>query len=455
MVARWPVAIRFLLGAALLALAPSAVHAQGGVIVTPEGIFKLFRFDDPTGQLHRQRVNAARAGFDQQLGRASKLRKVSLTALEAEIGKSLEANRQLTPAMLHLAGLTRVQYIFFYPETKEVVLAGPAEGWVEDGAGRTVGIDSGRPTILLEDLIVALRAYAPAARKSPTISVSIDPTKEGLRNMQQFLVRLGGNVRPTDAPMIVDGLKTNLGLQQVSIRGVSPKTHFAQVLVEADYRMKLIGIGLENPNVGITSYVAKANPAAVASNALKRWYFVPNYDCVRLSEDGMAAEMVGNGVKLVGADELVAADGTRHAAGKEDMASVGFTKSFTDKYGQLAAKVPVYAQLRNCIDLAIVAAHIRQSGFADLAGWTMPVFGSEERYAVETRNSPVQVETAVNAIWKGSRLTTPVGGGVNIQAHLALKPEHVLADTSGVLKRTHYTTHTTQPKLAPGQWWWD
>jgi len=445
------IACRFLYCAvfALALVVPVAAFGQGGVIVEADGVLRLVRFDDPNGALHKQRVAAARAALDQKIGRASKLRKVSLTALEAEIGKSLAENRQLSDAMKHLAGLTRVQYVFFYPETKEIILAGPAEGWVEDRAGRVVGVESGRPTLLLEDLIVALRAYGPSQSKSRVISVSIDPTQEGLRDMQQFLMRLGA-VRPSDAPRIVDGLKTSLGLQKVSIRGVSPRTHFAQVLVEADYRMKMIGIGLENPGVGIVSYVAKANPAAVAQNALKRWYFVPNYECVKMSEDGLAAELVGDGVKLVGADEVVAADGTRRAAAQEDSASAAFTKSFTDKYGKLAAKVPVYGQLRNCIDLAIVAAHLRQSGIADQAEWQMPIFGSEEKLPVETRNSPVQVETAVNAVWKGNRLTTPVGGGVNIQAHKAL--EVPLADADGALKEKRYTT---KPQLAPGQWWWD
>ena len=27
-----------------------------------------------------------------------------------------------------LAGLTSVQYVFYYPETKDIVIAGPAEG---------------------------------------------------------------------------------------------------------------------------------------------------------------------------------------------------------------------------------------------------------------------------------------------------------------------------------------
>ena len=84
-------------------------------------------------------------------------------------------------------------------------------------------------------------------------------------------------------------------------------------MVEADYRMKLIGIGLEQPPVRLKSYVARANPRQIARNALQRWYFVPDYQCVRVSDDALAMELVGEGVKLVGEDEVVAKDGSRAA----------------------------------------------------------------------------------------------------------------------------------------------
>ena len=62
--------------------------------------------------------------------------------------------------------------------------------------------------------------------------------------------------------------------------------------------MGMIGIGLERPNVRITSYVSRASAATVRKNALKRWYFVPDYQCVRVSDDNLAMEVVGEGVKL-------------------------------------------------------------------------------------------------------------------------------------------------------------
>ena len=44
---------------------------------------------------------------------------------------------------------------------------------------------------------------------------------------------------------VVQSFKEALGPQTVKVKGISPKTDFARVLVEADYRMKLIGLELE------------------------------------------------------------------------------------------------------------------------------------------------------------------------------------------------------------------
>ena len=151
--------------------------------------------------------------------------------------------------MRNLAGLLRVHYVFLYPDSKDIVIAGPAEGWINDGFGRPVGLSSGRPVIRLEDLVVALRAFPPAGTATRLIGCSIDPTKEGLAAMQQFLRQIGSTATPNDTQFIVNGLQSSLGPQTVSVNGVSPKTHFAMVLVEADYRMKLIGIGLEKPPI--------------------------------------------------------------------------------------------------------------------------------------------------------------------------------------------------------------
>jgi hypothetical protein len=424
-----------------------------GVVINAEGVLSIKRQLDATGTLDRQRRLEAVAALGRDLARPSKLRKISLNRLEQAVARELAAGHGPSDEMLYLAGLTSLQYVFYYPDSQDVVIAGPAEGFMLDALGRPVGIVSGQAVLQLEDLIVALRAFGPDGKKAGTIGCSIDPTPEGLARMQQFLGQIGGRAVPSDTSRIISGLQKSLGLQQVTIKGISPNTHFASVLVEADYRMKLIGIGLETPPVRISSYVDRASPSSVARNALQRWYFVPDYESVRVSDDGTAIELVGQGVKLVNADEVVRADGTRQASGRADGASRQFVESFTQKYAQLSRKVPVYAQLRNLIDMLIATAYIQQQDFYGQAGWSMEVFGDEKRIPVAVYAAARQVDTAVNAIWKGNVLMTPIGGGVHIEPLRAISAEHVQPDEDGSVAAARDRVQVTN--LADGQWWWD
>ena len=439
---------------AMCLFASSALAQQGnGVVVDADGVLRTRVFYDHTGALARQRLAAARAALAPELARPSKLRKVSLTRLEAIVAERLATGQGITDDMRYLAGLTRIRHVFVYPETGDVVIAGPAEGYMPNAAGRVVGMHTGRAVLELEDMVAALRAFPPSGQRTEALVVSIDPTQEGLSRMRRFLMAISGRVTPADAGRIVAGLKESLGLQNVRIEGISPKTHFAQVMVEADYRMKLIGIGLEKPPVKITSYVARANPRSVARNALQRWYFTPNYDCVRVSDDELAMELEGEGVQLVSEDQLVQTDGGRVRSTRVDRASQMFVRSFTQKYPELAAKEPVYAQLRNLIDMAIVAAFIQKYDYYGQTGWNMEVFGDEQRFPIETYPEPKQVETAVNAVWKGSTLMTPVGGGVRIQPLLALSSEYLQVDEEGELKELRQRVGIQG--VPKDRWWWD
>jgi uncharacterized protein DUF1598 len=450
------------LGAAALLGGSQAAQAQlftpnAGVAVDPKGVLRVNVVPDPTGELTRKQIEAGKAALNAKVAQKSPLRKVSLKRLEQALAKHLETGRPATDEMKYLAGLTRIQHVFFYPDEQEIVLAGPAEGWAQDLAGRVIGVNTGRPLVELQDLVTALRAFRPGGNGVGMIGCSIDATPEGLARMQAFLRQIGTGADPSNpeyTQFIVDGLRDNLGLQKVRIDGVPPDTHFAQVMVEADYRMKLIGIGLEIPPVKIMSYVDRADPSSVSRNAMQRWWFVPDYKCVRVSEDELAMELVGNGVKLMNEDEVVSGDGSRHKAITQgNRASTSFVTTFTQKYPELANKSQVFGQLRNLIDLSIAAAFMQQNDLYGRANWKMPVFGSEEKYAIQTYQAPVEVETAVASRWKGNRLMTPVGGGVTLHPELALSAENRLPDDGGKVQKLRQQINLQQ--LAEGQWWWD
>jgi hypothetical protein len=424
-----------------------------GVLVDAEGVLRLQHFPDPGGQLVRKRIAEARAQLNPEVAKASKLRKVSLNRLEAAIRDRIENGQAPTEEMQHLAGLTRARHLFYYPETRDIVLAGPAEGWAADLTGRMCGLESGRPALQLQDLIVALRAFAPGDRKAPVILVSIDPTQEGLARMKAFWTSVGTTITPDDTEMIVNGMRTNLGMQNIRIGGVSPSTHFAQVLLECDYRMKLIGIGVENPPVRMVSYIDRAVPSSSRS-ALMRWYFIPDYHSVRVAADRLGLELVGDTVKLVCEDQVVANDGSRSVASKRgNKASELYAKTFTQKYPEIAARAPVFAEMRNCIDLSIVAAFIHKEDLYGKSGWSAATFNDEGSIKVETYQTPLQVETVCTAVWKGAQLITPVGGGVSIRAEQALLSTNSLPDEDGKITELRETIDLKD--LPADRWWWD
>ncbi len=420
-----------------------------GIDVDATGVLRVKQFDP---RLLKQRLDAARAQADANVMQPSKLRKVSLNRLEAAIAQRLEAGELPNDEMRALAGLTAVQYVFYYPDTKDIVIAGPAEGFFADPTERLIGMQSGRPVVLLEDLVTALRAYAPGAKPTSIISVSIDPTAEGLQQMNRFLTSVRGRVRPSDAQRLAHGLKENLGLQTVTFKGIPTSTHFARVLVEADYRMKLIGIGLETLPVRLKSYVERANPNTVAANAMERWYFQPNYDGIAVSEDGLAMKIKERGVQLVGENERVAG-GRRAASGRVNKASQAFCSEFSEKFNAIAQRVRIYAELRQLIDVAIAAAYIQEQDFYGQAAWEMPVLLDESKVSVETYTTPEQVETAVNAIWRGNTLMTPLGGGVHMNPRIALQSDRLQVDAEGANEKVKQTAGPAD--LADGQWWWD
>jgi hypothetical protein len=424
-----------------------------GVVIDAQGVLRTQVVTD--AQLGGERLLAARAALPGDLQKAAPLRKVALSRLEAELARAVATGRGVPDEIEKLAGLTRVQYVFVYPAADgtpgEIVLAGPAEPWVVDAFGRTRGLETGRPTLVLEDLAAAIRSFAPGHPQDRLIGCSIDPTQEGLARMQNFM-RTTGRVNPNaSVDQIVAGMREALGTQKVSVQGVASTTHFAHVLVEADYRMKLIGIGLEPPPVTMTTWIELASAGSVAANALQRWYFVPDYRCLRVADDDLAVELVGQGVKLCGADEVVTADGRRLSATRADKASTTFTQTFTRKYPEIAARNPVYAQLRSLVDLAVIAAWMQEHDAYGKAGWAAATLRDEQAYAIERLAPAAEAETAIHAVWKGNRLLTPIGGGVTLHPRMALDSPNLLLDEKGTVAAAHEATKS----LPAGRWWWD
>jgi hypothetical protein len=135
-----------------------------------------------------------------------------------------------------------------------------------------VGITTGRPVLLLDDLLVALRSVEQARHGG--ISVSIDPTEEGIRRLRELL---SSQTAKSVSPALELAAKQAYGPQHVSITGVPGDSHFARVLLAADYRMKRIAMKLDaTPIKALPSYLdlisnQRASLQLSAAGRKSRW----------------------------------------------------------------------------------------------------------------------------------------------------------------------------------------
>lgn len=423
---------------------------NGGIKVDTAGILQNRTMTDPTGQLNRQRATQALASMNRELAASSQLRKVSLARLQSEISRRLESGQEIPADMLYLAGLTQVTHVFCYPESGDIVLAGPAEGFFQDADGHIRGVHTGRPTVQLQDLLAALRAYPQHGAGVHEIGCTIDPTAEGLARMQQFASSVT-MTSPAQTPAIAEGVRQALGMQTVKVMGVPANTHFGHVLVEADYRMKLYGLGL-NRLPGLVSYVDKIRTGS--KNALVRWFFAPSYESVLVSENDLAASLVGGSVELMTEEESVDQFGNREANRKKaNSASVAFCNSFTKNYDAIAAADPVFGELKNCMDLAVLAAFMQSKDYYGLSGLALDVLANEEKLSIKTLNTVKQVESVVTAVFRNNQLITPVSGGVVVYPLEQVQGDKVSVDASG--KNEQLRDDVKMSNLQEGQWWWD
>ena len=153
---------------------------------------------------------------------------------------------------------------------------------------------------------------------------------------------------------------------------------------------------------------------------------------------------------IAGADEAVLPDGRRMSADRADRASKSFTEAFTKKYPEIAARSPVYAQLRNVIDMAVAAAYLQEHDAYGRTQWGAEALLDEKAYPVERHAVPLEVETAINAVWRQNRLLTPIGGGVTIQPTIALESPNLFLDEQGTVA----AARGTNLEIPAGRWWW-
>ena len=421
----------------------------GGIAIDADGVITSTFSVSRASALAKKRMEAvAVEHLPSDLNQVSPMRKVSLVRLEAACEAYANEKKVAPLEIQFLAGLQRIDYIFVAPDGKDLILAGPAEGFAPDKSGCVLGIQSGRPPLRIDDLIVALRT----SEDHGGIGCSIDPIPDNLVQLKRYLASHSSATSVSAIQRRFQQMARILGMQDVSIWGVPTDSHFGQVLVEADYRMKRISMGLENPGVrGLRSHLSMITPQG---NTMQRWWLTPLYDAFYKSEDGLAFQIEGQRAQLLAQEELATSSGDRFSAPFTRASTQAFAQQFTDRFPDLAENEPVFAELQNLIDLAIVSALFRKERLPEQVGWSMSLFLNPERAVVASGTTPRKVPSQYNTRRAGGVILGLVSGGVNISARQTVAQVEFKTDPSRRLEGLRRSvTEQQRPESHP--WWWD
>jgi len=185
-----------------------------------------------------------------------------------------------------------------------------------------------------------------------------------------------------------------------------------------------------------------------------RWWFTLNYDAVNATKAHDAFALKGPGAKVLSENEMLTERGQRVHTGDSDELNSRFAQSFTKNFETLADKYPVYAELRNIFDMALVAGLIRSQDLAGQVGWHMTHFGVDGAYEPRLDAAPKEVDSIINyRVVRDKHIVAGISGGVSVSTKGLVSAKSLKTDDYGALSAER--ANSAPKKVTARGWWWD
>jgi hypothetical protein len=293
----------------------------------------------------------------------------------------------------------------------------------------------------LDDLIEALRA-APNA-KDNGFSCSIEPTTDGMQRYAALRPRIG-----TFSVDAVRKIERAIGPQQILLDGIDGGSHFAHVMLAADVMMKRLAMGLEGSPVGdMPSYLEllKQHSSGIELSS-PRWWMAADYDPMLCTPDRLGWRIRGRAVKTMNEDSVLTDRGQRIISERQNRLAQRWADTMSHRYDQLSSSLPIFAELRNCFDLAVVGALMASEGLAVRANCDWRVLLDPTRLQGQRLPVPKTISSTASFVQGRKGWIVTVSGGVKMDAWSVVND----VQTSGQLdpKRSQAL------RSHPIRWWW-
>ncbi len=384
----------------------------GGVSIDANGILKNASEEEQTTALAALRQQLV--GPNGALAQAANRRMISLSNLQKIVLESEKSGKPVPEEVMFLGGLTRIENVFVYPERHDIVLSGPSEPWKIGPNGSAVGANSGRPIVLLDDLLCAFKTVFNA--RNTGISVSIEPTEQGALRLTQLLKQIGaqgGNPKAYEHQLV-----EAFGPQQIKLEGIPADSHMARVILAADYKMKLYGMNLAHaPVKGLPSYLEMIQNRSNVGQIQSRWWMACDYQSIEHSADNLAWKLNGRGIKTLTEQEQMDGKGKFKQSGKADATAKKWADLFTKKLDELAVVDTVFGDLRNVMDLCVIAAIIQSNDLQGIASCDLtPILGERATVQLAKLDTPTSLDPQCTFIQSVQGWLVSASGGVLVDS---------------------------------------
>ncbi|MDR1053162.1 MAG: DUF1598 domain-containing protein [Planctomycetaceae bacterium] len=347
----------------------------GGVEIDVKGFCEIA----PRGMMEKVSKDMRRT-FEKiptDLSQQVPIRKVSLKKIDKAVRDMVDNGVFLPDTIRYLGGLTAVNYVVLVPEENDILLVGPSEGWKIDASGYVVGNITGSPVLRLEDLIVLFRTWYNKDAHT-TITCSIDPTPDSIARMNAVKSKFG-MPSPQNARAYAYELEKASGDDVVAINGVERTSRIAKMLVAADFKMKQIGLGhIQSGLRALPSYLSLLSGSPRHINP--RFWLSADYGVIYHDSQKLTWKLSDVKVNAKTEDQYIdLRSNSRVASGKTDPAAVRWCKKMDEQYNSLSRVDPVFAELRNCMSLAMVVALILREDLLNKSGCEIQTITEEPK----------------------------------------------------------------------------
>ena len=307
------------------------------------------------------RENREAVNEEVRLGGTSPFLAISLTRLGNRL-EECQPRNACTRDDLGFGGMTRLHGYAIDDSGTDVVLFGERE--------------SGRPTLAVGDLVVALRnawlKYASLEGDTYVYSYpscSIDPDPSVIRQLE----RLGQRI--LSGPGAEDGRfeewrQVCARPQAVRVAGVPFDSRFARIMVQADYDMKslvdgsdpLPGIGpvslVERTLAEVRRSVVEKRPLSVPISTMNRFWFYPGENV--FAHGARIVLLVRSPVHLLSNTTYVDRQDRLRDATERDPLAESFASDFSLLYDEIASERPIYRDLESLFRFVALAGALKQ-----------------------------------------------------------------------------------------------